>query len=96
MKILLVAVTLLVAIEIEAHPGWGYPSYPNYPSYPSFQDGTRNNRGRGPPWAPPRQIENPNGVNSEVEWICQNPKTNDIVCTFTFKILKRNECFCNE
>lgn len=82
MKILLIAVTLLVVIEVKAHPGWAYPN---------FQDGTRNNPGRGPPWTVPQRMENPNNrFNSDVEWVCRNPRTNDIVCIFTFEILKHN------
>lgn len=89
MKILLVvAVALLVAIEgwAVAYPGWG--------TYPSFQNGRGNNPGHGPPWAHPQWMENQNnGFSSDVEWVCQNPRTNDIVCTYNnydFQILKCN------
>lgn len=76
MKILLVAVTLLVTIE-----GWAI-AYPGWATYPGFQNG-RNNPGYGPPWAHPQRMENQNnGFSSDVEWVCQNPKTNDIVCTY--------------
>jgi len=76
MKILLVIVVLLIAIEAEAYPGW--PFY-----YPGFQNARRNNLGYGSSWAYPQWIKNQNnGFSSDIEWICQNPRTNDIVCTY--------------
>ncbi|XP_018313042.1 uncharacterized protein [Mycetomoellerius zeteki] len=69
MKILLAAVALLVAIETEAHPGWS--------TYPDFQDQRGNNPGRG--WGPPRIEQQNNRFTSDIEWVCQNPKTNDIM-----------------
>jgi len=73
MKILLVVV--LIAIEAETYPGW--------PSYPGFQNARRNNLGHGSSWAYPQWTENQNnGFNSNIEWICRNPRTNDIVCTY--------------
>lgn len=90
MKILLAAVALLVAIETEAHPGWS--------TYPDFQDQRGNNPGRG--WGPPRIEQQNNRFTSDIEWVCQNPKTNDIVCTYklynnrdNFEILKLYKIF---
>ncbi|XP_011160272.2 uncharacterized protein LOC105196181 [Solenopsis invicta] len=76
MKILLVTVALLIAIEAEAHPSWQ--------TYPDFQNGRGNNPGRGTPWAYsqqyPQHAENQNnGFSSDVEWVCQNPRTRDIM-----------------
>jgi len=77
MKVLLAAVALLAAIEAEAHPGWGFS--------PDVQNGRRNNLGRGPPWGypqRPQQMQNQNNGAfdaDDVEWVCQNPKTNDIM-----------------
>jgi len=74
MKILLVIVVLLITIEAEAYPGW--PS-------PGFQNARRNNLGHGSSWAYPQWTENQNnGFSSDIEWICRNPRTNDIVCTY--------------
>ncbi|XP_011053898.1 PREDICTED: uncharacterized protein LOC105145787 isoform X2 [Acromyrmex echinatior] len=70
MKILLVAVASLVVIEIEAHPGWS--------TYPGFQDRRGNNPGHG--WGYPQRIEQQNNkLNTDIEWVCQNPRTNDIM-----------------
>lgn len=77
MKRLLVAVILLVASEgwTEAQPGWT--------TYPSSQNARGNHPGRGPPWAYPQSMENQNnGFSSDVEWVCQNPRTKDIVCIY--------------
>jgi len=75
MKILLVVVALLIVIEAEAYPGW--------PSYRGFQNARKNNLGHGSSWAYPQWMENQNnGFSSNIEWICQNPRTNDIVCTY--------------
>ncbi|XP_018363191.1 PREDICTED: uncharacterized protein LOC108761258 isoform X1 [Trachymyrmex cornetzi] len=69
MKILLVAVALLIAIEIEAHSEWS--------PYPGFQDQRGNNPGRG--WGYPQRIEQQNNKFTDIEWVCQNPKTNDMM-----------------
>lgn len=67
MKILLSVVVLLVAVE--AHQGWSFYG-------PGV--GRGNKPGRGP-WAYPQQQTANNLFDSDVEWVCQNPKTNDIV-----------------
>ncbi|GAB1863669.1 hypothetical protein CAJAP_04748 [Camponotus japonicus] len=74
MKVLLIVVVLLVAVE--AHQGW--PFYG-----PGVGYGRGNKPGRGP-WAYPQQ-QNPqnNLFDSDVEWVCQNPKTNDIMIIAT-------------
>lgn len=78
MKILLVAVALLLAIEgwAEAHSGWG--------TYPGSQNTRGNNPGHGS-WTYPQPMRNQNnGFSSDVEWVCQNPRTNDIVRTYSY------------
>ncbi|KYN04088.1 PREDICTED: uncharacterized protein LOC108772777 [Cyphomyrmex costatus] len=65
MKILLIAVALLIAIETEAYPGWS--------GYPGFQNGRGNNPGQG--WGHQQRIEQQNNI----EWVCKNPRTNDIM-----------------
>ncbi|XP_029178468.1 probable basic-leucine zipper transcription factor J [Nylanderia fulva] len=77
MKALLIVVALLVAVEAQAHQGWPYYGHSagngrgfNYP-------------GRGP-WAYPQQQQNQNNIyGSDVEWVCQNPKTNDMMIIAT-------------
>lgn len=86
MKILLVAVVSLVIIEGWAEAqGWG--------TYPGSQNTRGNNPGQRP-WTYPQPMRNQNnGFGSDVEWVCQNPRTNDIVCTCNhnyFQILKCN------
>ena len=74
MKILLVAIALLVVIEIEAHPGWS--------TYPGFQNQRGNNPDHG--WRYPQRIEQQNNkLITDIELVCQNPRTNDIVRTYT-------------
>lgn len=69
MKIPLIVVILLVAVE--AHQGWSYgPGGVGY--------GRGNKPGRGP-WAYPQQQSSNNLFDSDVQWVCQNPKTNDLV-----------------
>lgn len=64
MKILLI--TLLLFIALGAKAEWR--------PHRGFGFG----RGRGPPWGYPQQ--NQININSEgIEWVCQNPKTNDIM-----------------
>lgn len=94
MKILLVAVALLVTIErwSEAHPGWE--------TYPGSQNTRGNNPGYGP-WTYPQPMRNQNnGFSSDVEWVCQNPRTNDIVCTYNnhdnSQVLKCNVSATNQ
>lgn len=72
MKALLMVVVLLVAVEAKAHQGW--PFYG-----PGVGNGRGNNPGRGS-WTYPQQQQSQNNVfGSDVEWVCQNPKTNDMV-----------------
>ncbi|XP_011701626.1 PREDICTED: uncharacterized protein LOC105458197 [Wasmannia auropunctata] len=68
MKILLVAVALLVAIETEAHSGW-------------WNQERRGNNYPGHTWDQnPQRMENQNnGFSSDVEWVCQNPRTHDMM-----------------
>lgn len=68
MKVLLVVVALLIAIEAQ---GWQFNG-------PGVGNGRGNNPGRGP-WASQQQQSQNNILVSDVEWMCQNPKTNDIV-----------------
>ncbi|XP_011641845.1 uncharacterized protein LOC105430158 [Pogonomyrmex barbatus] len=73
MKALLFTVALFIVIEIEAYPGW--VSYPV-----QMERGNNGNPGRGPPWAYPQQMQIPNnGYASNVEWVCQSPKTKNIM-----------------
>ncbi|XP_011877181.1 PREDICTED: uncharacterized protein LOC105567168 [Vollenhovia emeryi] len=73
MKILVFVVASLIAIAgwTEARPGWE-----RFPG-PGYQDGRGNYPNRGP-WQYPQRVEN-NGFSSDVEWVCQNPRTNDIM-----------------
>lgn len=67
MKILLIAIALFVAVEAKAYQ-WAYG--------PNIQSGRGNNPPRGPSWM---QQQNQNIFGPEVEWVCQSPKTNDMV-----------------
>ncbi|KAL0130819.1 hypothetical protein PUN28_002436 [Cardiocondyla obscurior] len=72
MKVLLIAVALLLVVEGKAYP---------QATYPIFQNERGPYPGRGSYWAPPQRIENQNNGlgGSDVEWVCQNPRTNDIM-----------------
>ncbi|XP_072767847.1 uncharacterized protein [Anoplolepis gracilipes] len=72
MKVLLIAVVLLVAVE--AHQGW--------PFYNFGGPGQGHNPGRGP-WAYPQQQSQNTIFGSDVEWVCQNPKTKDMMIIAT-------------
>jgi len=69
MKILLIVIVSFVIIE--AKERWIQHHVP----------GNRrgNNYDRGPPWGYPQQIQQNNILSSDVEWVCQNPRSNDIV-----------------
>lgn len=69
MKVLLIVIALLISVE--AHQGWPYNG-------PGIGNGRGNNPGRGP-WAYQQQQNQNNIFISDIEWTCQNPKTNDIV-----------------
>lgn len=74
MRVLLIAVVLFVAVEAKANQGWPYYGVGNGRGF--------NNPGRGP-WAYPHQQQNQNNIyGSDVEWVCRNPKTNDMVISY--------------
>ncbi|XP_012232751.1 uncharacterized protein [Linepithema humile] len=69
MKMLLIAIALLVAVEAKAYQWATYG--------PNIQTGRGNNPPRGPTWM---QQQNQNNIfGPDVEWVCQNPKTNDLM-----------------
>lgn len=72
MKVLSIVVVLLVAVE----------AYQRWPYYGPGGNGRGNNHGRGP-WAYPQQQSQNNMFGSDVEWVCQNPKTNDVMIIAT-------------
>ncbi|XP_011329344.1 GATA zinc finger domain-containing protein 10 isoform X2 [Ooceraea biroi] len=72
MKILLIAIASFVVIE--ATGGWE--------QYGPGVGSGRGNNVRGTSWGYPQQI-NQNAFGSDVEWVCQSPKTNDIMVIAT-------------
>jgi hypothetical protein len=70
MKALLIVVVFSFVV-IEADERW-------MQNYGPGNGRGRNGNIRGLPWEYPQQIAN-NIFTSDVEWVCQNPRTNDIV-----------------
>lgn len=73
MKILPIAIALLVAVKAETFQWKPYGALPN------IQHGRGNNPPRGPSWLHSQQQNQNNMLSPDIEWVCQNPKTNDMV-----------------
>ncbi|EFN88709.1 uncharacterized protein LOC105190685 [Harpegnathos saltator] len=80
MKLLLIAASILVAIEARAYQNWG-----NFFNNPGFGNGRGGNNGRNPFWAVPLQQDYLQSIamGSDVEWVCRNSKTNDMMIIAT-------------
>lgn len=81
MKILLVTVMIFVNIDAKAE-NWDdvFNSV--------FGSGRGNSHGQGPPWVNPLRPDYLQNIalSSNVEWVCRNSKTNDMVMSHKRKL----------